>query len=585
MALGALSTPTVSTPFSGESASMVPMISGVGDGLSSVEKMSPFESMQLVFLDIRDGISNLGSIFKEKISGLNSHLAFRLETLNNTLISIAELTVKDFNLEKLQLKLAEANKKNKDRETSLQDGDVKKEPTFIDSLKEGFGELKDKLSGSDIFKALLLGLGAYLLYQNIDKVRKLFTKFFVFIAEVLIPGLKDLNNDVESWVGLGGLTKLGIMANTLRFLTNIGVLITKFLLSPLKLLGKLKIFQKIGGLIDKVRNAYLSFSFTKFFDKLKGFFTTIGKFLTRVSTNITGFFSGVSKLTGLSLIFRIGALFLRFIAWPLQIIIGLYGGITAALKKFKEGNATGMDIALAFTVGVYDILVGATLNLLTDLLGWVAKKLGFEQFGQSLQDLDFSFDTIKTGMINLKNSITDYFFNLLQRAKRKFGFKSEPLRNTPKIISDAENKRRNEVSDLPGSMKGGESKAAGYVEKGDLQSVEALNALSAGGELDSVAVATDLKLDNIVKGFDMDENNMTMDSESSSMIAKNNSLLAELNLSSSLASAPPGNITMMADNKQVSNDTVVSNNTTMVSNQRVDHTDLTSMAILNVLKR
>ena len=134
-------------------------------------------------------------------------------------------------------------------------------------------------------------------------------------------------------------------------------------------------------------------------------------------------------------------------------------------------------------------------------------------------------------------------------------------------------------------MKGGESQAAGYVEKGDLQSVEALNALSTGGELDSVAVATDLKLNNIVKGFDFDGDNMTMDSESSSMIAKNNSLLAELNLSSSLASAPPGNITMMADNKQVSNDTVVSNNTTMVSNQRVDHTDLTSMAILNVLKR
>ena len=581
--LGALALPTVSTPFSGGSGTMVPMISDVGDGLSSVKKMSPAESMQQVFLDIRDAIHNVGLDTLNALNTIGETAAIGLTTTNNILMTIAELTAKDLNLEALQLKLDEANKKNKDRETSLQDGDAKKEPTFIDSLKAGFGELKDKISGSDIFKALLLGLGAYLLYQNIDKVRKLFTKFFVFIAEVLIPGLKDLNNDVESWVGLGGLTKLGIMANTLRFLTNIGVLITKFLLSPLKLLGKLKIFQKIGGLIDRVRNAYLAFSFTKFFDKLKGFFTTIGKFLTRVSTNITGFFSGVSKLTGLSLIFRIGALFLRFIAWPLQIIIGLYGGITAALKKFKEGNATGMDIALAFTVGVYDILVGATLNLLTDLLGWVAKKLGFEQFGQSLQDLDFSFDSIKTGMINLKNSITDYFFNLLQRAKRKFGFKSEPLRNTPKIISEAEKERRSEVSSLPGSMKGGESQATGYVEKGDLQSVESLN---ADLKLDSVDVANDLKLDNVIKGFDMDENNITMDSESSSMIAKNKSLLAELNLSSLNSSkAPPGNITMMADNKQVSNDTVVSNNTTMVSNQRVDHTDLTSMAILNVLKR
>jgi hypothetical protein len=292
---------------------------------------------------------------------------------------------------------------------------------------------------------------------------------------VLIPGLKDLNNNVESWVGLGGLTKLGLMASILGNLVKFANAIVRFVLSPLKLLGKLSIFQKIGGLIDKVRDAYLAFSFTGFFDKLKGFFSTIGRFLTRVSSSIAGFFSGVSKLTGLSLIFRIGALFLRFIAWPLQIIIGLYGGITAALKKFNEGG-TAKDIVLAFTVGVYDILVGATLNLLTDLLGWVAKKLGFEQFGQSLQDLDFSFDSIKTGMTNLKNSISDYFFNLLQRAKSKFGFKSEPLRNTPKIVSKADMEKRSEVSSLPGSMKGGESQATGYVEKGDLQSVEALNA-------------------------------------------------------------------------------------------------------------
>ena len=581
--LGALSTPAVSTPFSGGSGTMVPMISGVGDGLSSVKKMSPAESMQEVFFNIRDGISNLGSIFKEKISGLNSHLAFRLETLNNTLITIASLTAKDLDLEELQLKLDQANKKNKDRETSLQDGDKKSSSGgMVNSLRDGLNELKEKLDGSDIFKALLLGLGAYLLYENIDKVRKLFTKFFVFIAEVLIPGLKDLNNNVESWVGLGGLTKLGLMASILGNLVKFANAIVRFVLSPLKLLGKLSIFQKIGGLIDKVRNAYLAFSFTGFFDKLKGFFSTIGRFLTRVSSSIAGFFSGVSKLTGLSLIFRIGALFLRFIAWPLQIIIGLYGGITAALKKFNEGG-TARELVMAFTIGVYDILVGATLNLLTDLLGWVAKKLGFEQFGQSLQDLDFSFDAIKTGMINLKNSISDYFFNLLQRAKKRLGFKSEPLRNTPKIVSQTEMKKRGEVSDLPGSMKGGELKAAGYVEKGDLQSVESLN---TDLKLDNVAVAEINELDNIVKGFDMDENNMTMDSESSSMIAKNKSLLAELNLSSLNSSkAPPGNITMMADNKQVSNDTVVSNNTTMVSNQRVDHTDLTSMAILNVLKR
>ena len=299
MALGAIALPSVSTPFSGGSASMVPLISSSGDSLSSVKQMSPAESMQEVFFSIRDGISNLGTIFKEKISGLNSHLAFRLETLNNTLITIASLTAKDLDLEELQLKLDQANKKNKDRETSLQDADKKSSSGgMVNSLKDGLGELKEKLDGSDIFKALLLGLGAFLLYKNIDKVRKAFTKLFVFIAEVLLPGLKDLNNNVESWVGLGGLTKLGLMASILGNIVKFTNAIVRFVLSPLKLLGKLSIFQKIGDLIAKVRNAYLAFSFTGFFNKLKGFFSTIGRFLSRVSKSIAGFFFFFFKLTG-----------------------------------------------------------------------------------------------------------------------------------------------------------------------------------------------------------------------------------------------------------------------------------------------
>ena len=63
------------------------------------DKLSPIESMQEVFFEIRDGINNLSDRLREEISGLNSHLAFRLETLNKTMQKIATVSAKDLDLE------------------------------------------------------------------------------------------------------------------------------------------------------------------------------------------------------------------------------------------------------------------------------------------------------------------------------------------------------------------------------------------------------------------------------------------------------------------------------------------------------
>ena len=64
----------VSTGFTSDSTSMLPTV-------NQVSKMPVADTMKEVFFDIRDGITDLGSIFSSKISGLNTHLAFRLETL------------------------------------------------------------------------------------------------------------------------------------------------------------------------------------------------------------------------------------------------------------------------------------------------------------------------------------------------------------------------------------------------------------------------------------------------------------------------------------------------------------------------
>ena len=73
MALGALTLPSVSTGFTSDSKAMVPVsIQGMAD---KVTKMSPLESMQEVFFDIRDGILSvvyLLPLYIEKASLLTS---------------------------------------------------------------------------------------------------------------------------------------------------------------------------------------------------------------------------------------------------------------------------------------------------------------------------------------------------------------------------------------------------------------------------------------------------------------------------------------------------------------------------------
>ena len=116
MALGALTLPSVSTGFTSDSKSMVPVsIQGMAD---KVTKMSPLESMQEVFFDIRDGIGNLGEIFREKISGLNDHLAFRLEKLNQTMSNIGNLAAKDLGFEKKTFDIVKQNEEEDERNES-----------------------------------------------------------------------------------------------------------------------------------------------------------------------------------------------------------------------------------------------------------------------------------------------------------------------------------------------------------------------------------------------------------------------------------------------------------------------------------
>lgn len=144
-----------------------------------------------VLTDIRDGITRLGTIFSNKISGLNTHLAFRLEKLNTTMTTIGKVLAKDLDLERETFDEMQENERQREREESLgKDGkgegaSGKEEKGLFEKIKGAFGSIIDFLRpDSDIAKVGLAGLfvAATLIFRK--QIEKMFTSIFTYMSDL-----------------------------------------------------------------------------------------------------------------------------------------------------------------------------------------------------------------------------------------------------------------------------------------------------------------------------------------------------------------------------------------------------------------
>ena len=174
----------------------------VPQGPGALDKMSPMDSMQEVFSEIRDGITNLGEIFKEKISGLNSHLAFRLETLNNTMSKIGTVAADDFALQEKAFADEQSDQRMDERGENLGDQDV---PTDTGEEKSGFSLPSFSLPKAPevgpkgkivLFAAIAAGLAAVA-----GDLSKVISPVLKFIKESIIPGFKKFFSTIKDDIG------------------------------------------------------------------------------------------------------------------------------------------------------------------------------------------------------------------------------------------------------------------------------------------------------------------------------------------------------------------------------------------------
>ena len=406
--------------------SAIAPVSMSGTGVAKLEIRTPLDDVRDVFLKIKDGIQDLVA---------NSKEALGIE-------------------KKQELRDAQGRR----------DADIKGEATdvpgkapddrksFLESLKDAFEGITDNQTAKDVLKLFLLAAGFFALTKLAEKFKDKLIPILKFIREDLFPSLDELKKDTEdSLIGLGGLSKLGLFARITGSIAAIAFAISKFIVSPLRGIAKSRAFVSLRTSIRKFQAA-AGLGRAGVIGAIGRFFNGIIPTIKKISGAFTRGLAAFSKLSGISFLLRIGGLFLRFIAWPLQLVIGLFGGLTEGLKKYKEGGGM-FEVLGAFMKGVYDAIIGATLNLIADIAGWVLKKLGFTKLGEAIQDLDFSFDSIMRGVINLKNSILNFITKGINKVRKFFGKEPYKLREMIKADSEADETALASISESKQSEK------------------------------------------------------------------------------------------------------------------------------------
>ena len=494
------------------------------------EVKSPLIQMSEFFAGIDSGIIKLVDIAKKSL-GLDKE-SLQLES------RIADIMASDLALEEkqnlaAQLRGRDANLAGQDTDT--EPGEKPEKINFIDSLKEAFADLTDNQTIGEIGKIFLFATGALALAKFGVKFKDEVASVLKYIGENVIPGFKELGEDIQEsetgYLGLGG----AISASFYRVIGAFTRLVTN---------ATTGVFKFVDDIILKFRKS-LSFDPSKFksaqmiVKSLTGptsFLGKIGAIFSRIFNALKSGALFIAKFPGLAQILGLtGAVakFLGPIGLIIQGIVGVVGGLMNAVKILDEGGSV-VEALGGFATGFFDAVIGATANLLADVLGFVVKKLGFESFGQKLQDLDFSFDSIVTGVRNAIFGVLNSLIKVYN--KINLGFDDIDLyeMKESKVAKEARQ------------------------EKTSIAQIETNKTINENKTFFSGEVENkDLVINN---------------KETNSMAMKTEILKSTIAANEQLPPSQKGSNVYM-DNKKVTGGTTVNNSRTTVSNQRVESTD------------
>ena len=527
--------PTFSSPFSSDSSAVAPAKESREVVKTLNEVKSPLIQMSEFFAGIDSGIINLVNIAKQSL-GLDKE-SLQLES------RIADIMASDLALEQkenLANQLRGRDSNIADSDTDKKPGEKSEKIGFLDSLKEAFADLTNNQTIGELGKIFLFATGALALAKFAKKFNDEVASVLEYISERVIPGFKELNKDIlesdTGYLGLGGaisasfyrvmgafgrIAKVGTVS-ALKFVDDIILNIRKFFVMPTNLL-KLQQLSSVQMVIKSLTGP------TSFLGKIGTFLSKIGTQLGKAATFIAKF-PGIAQILGVT-----GSIarFLGPLGLIIQGIVGTVSGLMDAVKVFKDSGSI-INALGAFVEGFFDAVVGATANLLADVVGFIVKKLGMEELGQKIQDMDFSLDSIMTSIRNAFFKVVNSFIKLYNLIAPK----SKEIDLYEMKESKVEAKKKAESANT------------------------------------SEQLVTN-KIINKNKSFfssEVENKDLVLNSETNTMKMKTEILKSTIAANEQLPPSQKGSQVYM-DNKQVTGATTVTNTKNIASNQRIESTD------------
>jgi len=195
--LGAITLPSVSTGFSSDSKSMVPVsIQGMSNKL---EMSLTSNSMEMILFGVIDAIHNTSLVGLKALTMVQETMATGFTMLSNSLMNIGNIAAKDLGLEETQTNIAVENEKDEDKEESLSD-DNEGKGLLTNSFKGGVAKVMQRIKEMSLVESLIaLGVGLALLMFNFDKVASILGGTVKFFDEQVIPRVKAFGSSLKEY--------------------------------------------------------------------------------------------------------------------------------------------------------------------------------------------------------------------------------------------------------------------------------------------------------------------------------------------------------------------------------------------------
>jgi hypothetical protein len=370
---GALTLPSVSTGFSSDSKSMLPVsIQGMAD---KVEMSLNVHSMEDILIDVRDAIHNTSLAALKSFTMLQETMVTGFTMLSNGLMNIGNIASKDLELEETQTNIDIENENDEDQEESLSGGGI-----LTDSFKGGITSVLNKLKPEGFIQSLIaLGVGLALLIVNFDKVAEFIGATVKFFDKEILPRIKiTFTNLKELFTNLFD----GLFGDDGFFTV---------------------IFDGISDIKDAIKDKDAAALLKATTDLLiKGTLSAISVIGTTVLGIIKTALGIVDPNMDTS---GIDDLINLFKEMPNVIAQQLADQEREFIKVTKEeGFFAGQIVAFRQT---YDTLIGLSLNGLSNILGIALKPFFGKEWSDQMQKNDYRFANIKSVLGDTMDNIVD----------------------------------------------------------------------------------------------------------------------------------------------------------------------------------